>query len=418
MASRLFISFAQADEEFREALEMHLAPLVNNHSLLIDDATKIDPGDEVRPARLALLGAADVIVLLLSPRFFANKEIINFDLPRVMARNSAERVPIVPVLVRECRIEQTPLEGRRILPAEDKPIGSPTNDRLLAEVARSVHRVLDGLPRRAVAHAVRVTQLPALPVAGATEELIRTLFREALRSLETAPIKASTSQLEAVFLKSVGFQNVVSWRGKMGAAERCVCRIRGKTGGDGTGFLVSPRHVMTNMHVASILRGGGAFQFDYKEAADGTIRPCKVEVGPISAVVKSPIEELDYAIFELPEAIGEQPSGDSGPARGYLRLSDLSIEERSPLFILQHPAGDVLKMCVGAAVKGDNPKAHRVYYETNTEAGSSGSPVFTIDWELVALHHAWDVGANRGIPMRDIVADLRRQDALSLIGPP
>ena len=65
--------------------------------------------------------------------------------------------------------------------------------------------------------------------------------------------------------------------------------------------------------------------------------------------------------------------------------------------------------------------ATRIRYQTNTEPGSSGSPVFNKDWRVVALHHAGgptsqpgtldvaDGAFNQGIPIADIVDDLKSQ---------
>ena len=56
------------------------------------------------------------------------------------------------------------------------------------------------------------------------------------------------------------------------------------------------------------------------------------------------------------------------------------------------------------AVIGLNANGTRVRYRTNTDPGSSGSPVFTMDWDLVALHHLGDPdwhnpGFNQGVPI-------------------
>ena len=67
-----------------------------------------------------------------------------------------------------------------------------------------------------------------------------------------------------------------------------------------------------------------------------------------------------------------------------------------------------------------NANRSRVRYSTNTESGSSGSPCFDQNWNLVALHHGgdpnFDVGHrpefNEGIPVDAIVTFLNRQGLL------
>jgi hypothetical protein len=54
--------------------------------------------------------------------------------------------------------------------------------------------------------------------------------------------------------------------------------------------------------------------------------------------------------------------------------------------IIQHPMGGLKQVCLTdnkvAAVFGN-----LVQYSTDTEPGSSGSPVFDQNWQIVALHH-------------------------------
>jgi len=68
-----------------------------------------------------------------------------------------------------------------------------------------------------------------------------------------------------------------------------------------------------------------------------------------------------------------------------------SFLPKDPLMIAQHPDGKPLKLAVDTeSVIGVNASRTRVRYATNTEPGSSGSPVFDLDWNLVALHHLGD----------------------------
>ena len=64
----------------------------------------------------------------------------------------------------------------------------------------------------------------------------------------------------------------------------------------------------------------------------------------------------------------------------------------------------------------------RVRYATNTEAGSSGSPVFDLDWNLVALHHLGDPAYdhppayNQGVPIDKIRERLTKAGKASALG--
>jgi Effector-associated domain 1/Trypsin-like peptidase domain len=251
-----------------------------------------------------------------------------------------------------------------------------------------------------------------------TNEQLRRFAQEIVLTSDGEPSATLATRFQVAVLGGVGFHDVASWREKMAAAERCVCRIVGPLGTSGTGFLIGPRTVMTNAHVVEGMRGKRAeVQFDYKLDARGSSMNARtVMIGDVTPVIESPAVELDYAILELPEPVGAEAATPGGSARGHLRPSSDAIFERVPLFILQHPEGDMLKVCVGAAVRGANPEPRRVYYEVNTLGGSSGSPVFTLKWDLVALHHASDEKANRGVPMKEIVGDVRGRGFGHLLG--
>jgi V8-like Glu-specific endopeptidase len=84
---------------------------------------------------------------------------------------------------------------------------------------------------------------------------------------------------------------------------------------------------------------------------------------------------------------------------------------------MQHPDGGYLKLAIDSeAIIGQNTNGTRVQYRTNTEKGSSGSPCFNSNWELVALHHSGDPNYellhkpayNEGIPMYAIRQYMQR----------
>jgi hypothetical protein len=150
-------------------------------------------------------------------------------------------------------------------------------------------------------------------------------------------------------------------------------------------------------------------------------------------VDSSPADNLDYALIRLKDAVGEDrldAGADplSGAKRGFIEMPQEGphgLAHGSSLFILQHPRGDPLKLAIDSkSVLGLYDNGTRVRYTTNTEAGSSGSPCFTPNWELVALHHSGDPDFdpehkptyNEGIPIAVIVSLIAQHGLANTLG--
>jgi V8-like Glu-specific endopeptidase len=86
---------------------------------------------------------------------------------------------------------------------------------------------------------------------------------------------------------------------------------------------------------------------------------------------------------------------------------------------VQHPKAEPLKLAFDTdAIIGINENGTTVKYKTNTQPGSSGSPCFDINWNLVALHHSGDPDRrnptyNAGTPFSAICSRLERQGLLA-----
>jgi V8-like Glu-specific endopeptidase len=225
--------------------------------------------------------------------------------------------------------------------------------------------------------------------------------------------------LERKQLESLRFFGTAEWRQRMAAREAAVCRIEFPVQeGQGTGFLIGPDLVMTNHHVlvSFIDDGWDATQiccrFDYQASADGTKKNAgrSVALADDWLVRSSPTAELDYAIVRLAEPIGSQPA--EGGRRGWLTpVPAHPLTEGESIFIVQHPKAAPLKVASGGLVKVEQ---RRVYYLANTLNGSSGSPCFTADWDLVALHRAGDEVSNVGVPIKAILDDVPDADRASV----
>jgi len=242
--------------------------------------------------------------------------------------------------------------------------------------------------------------------------------------------------LDEIIQKNAKFINLATLLAKLPLLEGQVCWVD-IPGGGGTGFLVGTDLVLTNDHVTERLRTGQArwqdvkCRFDYRQAIDGTTldRKKKTEVGldaaqwlvdrlPASQYDWNPslgsasAAELDYALLRLAEKIGDLPvGGDTVDSkvqpRGWIDIKAMPppLVAGNQVFLLQHPKGDPLQLAIGT-VKEFNANGTRLRYDANSKDGSSGSPCFNIDLELVALHHAHDPAYppkwNQAIPFKEI----------------
>lgn len=198
---------------------------------------------------------------------------------------------------------------------------------------------------------------------------------------------------------------------------RAVVRIQ--TASDlGTGFMIAPDLVMTNHHVIASAAAAekSRFMFNYQLDRAGVATSPVVaralagglfHTSPTAAHNAAP-GELDYTVIQLADAPGDRFAP--------LPLKPAAIKRDARLTIIQHPGGDYKKISMQNNFV-EYVDAVVVQYTTSTEPGSSGSPVFNDDFDVVAIHHAGGnlrepttarrYFRNEGIRMSAILDDLR-----------
>ena len=70
-----------------------------------------------------------------------------------------------------------------------------------------------------------------------------------------------------------------------------------------------------------------------------------------------------------------------------IELKEIEIAQNDFVNIIQHPEGKMKQISLYHNIV-TNTNERVVQYLTDTLKGSSGSPVFNSDWEVVALHHS------------------------------
>ena len=215
-----------------------------------------------------------------------------------------------------------------------------------------------------------------------------------------------------VFEKIIGTNNLlpVTFLSEGADKARAVARISVPMAGGrrlGTGFMVSSRIMMTNNHVleSEFDAQKATLEFDFYTREDGTTGPTiSFTLQPeVFFVTDAP---LDFTLVAVADA---NQDGVSVEDRGWIPLIGPSGKavtgER--MSIIQHPNGEPQQVTVHDNILVDvDPSSAFLHYETDTMGGSSGSPVFSNTWDLVALHHAAVAESNEGIRISSIVRRL------------
>jgi MinD-like ATPase involved in chromosome partitioning or flagellar assembly len=249
----------------------------------------------------------------------------------------------------------------------------------------------------------------------------------------TAPI--SSAALESI-LGASGHQTFASWtRGIECAKSVGLVKLSELGHPIGTCFLVEARDfgfaldepvLITAAHVLAVEGGRSlplsAVEFRFEAAASGGL-----QLRPRQELWRSGPEHLDVVIIRLLNP----------PALPGLRLASSlpALDEPERVYLIGHPTGEALSLSLQdnelLDYDGRGPERAtsgpivRVHYRAPTEGGSSGSPVFNQNWEVIALHHKSSadlprlnghVGtypASEGIWIRSIVQSSKKGRAAS-----
>ena len=157
---------------------------------------------------------------------------------------------------------------------------------------------------------------------------------------------------------------------------------------NGTGWLIGGDLLVTNHHVINARNAGEAaasdadlvrqaagatvnFDFDADDSAPVNITVSKVELSDPA---------LDYAVLRL-----SQTPAERGPLRLSPQLLTMTASTFVPVNIIQHPRGLPKRIAFrnNLLSGADNDT---IRYFTDTDFGSSGSPVCDDTWRVVALH--------------------------------
>jgi tetratricopeptide (TPR) repeat protein len=142
----IFISYAHEDDTLREEFLKSLSQLQREHLIGDWHDRQLTGGTDFAAQIDERLNSARIIVLLVSPDFLASHYCYDIEMKRALERNDAGEARVVPVILRPCHWQRSPLGKLTALPLDGKPIVDwDTHDHGFLDAAEGVRRVAEKL---------------------------------------------------------------------------------------------------------------------------------------------------------------------------------------------------------------------------------------------------------------------------------
>lgn len=211
------------------------------------------------------------------------------------------------------------------------------------------------------------------------------------RQLGASTVRPSKSEQERI----LGTNDLVdlNFLQKGVDAARSVCRIVLRDGskrhiGYASGFVVSPRLILTNHHVfpSAADAANALAQFEYELDTAGIERPAVgFKINPDIFHFADP--SLDYALVavETQSEDGARMLAEFPPLRLDPKIGKINKGEF--ISVIQHPSGSPKQVALREN-KLLSIDEQFLVYASDTAQGSSGSPLFNDSWQIVGLHSA------------------------------
>jgi formylglycine-generating enzyme required for sulfatase activity len=146
----LFYSYSHKDEDLRLKLETHLSALRRGGLIAEWHDRKLEPGDAWQGEIDRHLTSAEIVLLLVSSDFIASDYCWGEEMTKALARHERGEARVIPVILRHCRWQSTPLARLQVVPKDAKPIASWLDqDEAFDDVVASIGRSVQGTRQRA-----------------------------------------------------------------------------------------------------------------------------------------------------------------------------------------------------------------------------------------------------------------------------
>lgn len=153
---KVFISYSHKDAALREELTNHLSSLIRHMKITAWNDQHIAPGTEWRRQIEDKLNSAQIVLLLVSSDFLASDYCYDIEMKQAIARLTEGTAQIIPIILRPCYFQGSPLGKLQVLPKNGKAVTQWDNrDSAFLDIVNGIQQVANSLKCQEYARVVK-----------------------------------------------------------------------------------------------------------------------------------------------------------------------------------------------------------------------------------------------------------------------
>lgn len=117
----VFCAYSHKDERYREQFDAHVSLMRRQNLIQIWQDRRILAGGDWVGEIDSHLNSADLVTLFVSSNFLKSEYCYQKEMIRAMERHANERIPVVPIIVRDCPWQDAPFGKLEAVPETVSP---------------------------------------------------------------------------------------------------------------------------------------------------------------------------------------------------------------------------------------------------------------------------------------------------------
>jgi len=157
----VFVSYSHRDEALKEQLAEHLAILRREGLIDVWSDRPIAVGSEWQSSLQDRLDTSEMVLLLVSADFLASDFFQDATFERLLERHQQEETRLIPIVLRPCLWQESPLMNFQVLPRDARPVTEWRDvDRAFSNIVQGLRRVAESIQQQRNAASLEMVAIP------------------------------------------------------------------------------------------------------------------------------------------------------------------------------------------------------------------------------------------------------------------